>query len=344
MLTLYAPPLLVVVLGRLPPADTDDSGFLELNEIHAALHCTGKGGTLRTNSQVQSLLTEADTNNDGVVDFDEFVKVMEISKKWQAVRVGYGETAFNVAKEFFAPFHRAVRNHTAVYHHDLAGGRGVMAAPSLPARFVAGAFGLYVFNLMVGTAYRVEQGLRYRMHQGLRLAEDTAMENVVYWSGFLLLTLSYFFFNIFGNLFHSCAHDGHMLFGYTVVDAATGKPAGTNGMIGRFLVERILPFTLSLNIWHTPGGDTIARDADLGIAALLWLDVISLAASGRRVADNLLQQKVVFSDAAARGNKSRASEIATNELPPRRSARAHARTRSAASESDDHAIAKALAM
>jgi nanoRNase/pAp phosphatase (c-di-AMP/oligoRNAs hydrolase) len=50
--------------------DTDSSGFLERNEIAAALAATG---VIASNDAVNNLMAHIDTNGDGKVDFEEFV-------------------------------------------------------------------------------------------------------------------------------------------------------------------------------------------------------------------------------------------------------------------------------
>lgn len=53
--------------------DKDDSGTIDMNELRAVL--TQIGETL-SDEEVQELFDAADINNDGNLDYEEFVKLM----------------------------------------------------------------------------------------------------------------------------------------------------------------------------------------------------------------------------------------------------------------------------
>ena len=154
------------------------------------------------------MLAEADTNNDGVVDFDEFCEVIRVSKQWNAIETGYADTLFNVTQELVRPIQSAVQHHTVVHVHRVDNGKQ-LAAPSACGRFMAFLLGAIVFPVTV-------------LMLGL---------------GIVLLILGWT---------HSQAHLGHGLFGYVVVSQQTGKPVGAGGVILRLICAAILPGLLGI--------------------------------------------------------------------------------------------------
>lgn len=57
--------------------DKDGSGFLNHDEIKSALKQIYEGIDLRlTDSQIDQLIAQVDSNNDGKVQYDEFIKLI----------------------------------------------------------------------------------------------------------------------------------------------------------------------------------------------------------------------------------------------------------------------------
>jgi hypothetical protein len=127
--------------------DTDKSGYLDASEIQAALiEMNGGANAALTGAQVQMMIAEADTDDDGQVDFDEFCKVLAISKKWQAVESSYMDTVFNVVDGFAKPVQQAVRDNTVVnVVHAVSG--DLLSCPSFFSRCAASAVGTFVLIL-----------------------------------------------------------------------------------------------------------------------------------------------------------------------------------------------------
>lgn len=86
--------------------DVDSSGSIDADELRAALVLAGAP---HSDADVKDMMSEADSNADGSVDFDEFVTIVrQLDSKWNGLTGGI--TAFTVlldaSHEVLAPMHR----------------------------------------------------------------------------------------------------------------------------------------------------------------------------------------------------------------------------------------------
>ena len=86
----YSDAQLTVYFERLfKMGDTDGNGTLDIGEIESLLRMTGFSFT---KSQVQAFVTAADTNGDGVIDYEEFVPMMLSMKPKGLQLANYSES------------------------------------------------------------------------------------------------------------------------------------------------------------------------------------------------------------------------------------------------------------
>ena len=233
--------------------DVDGSGYIDANELKRASAQLGFGNL--TDHEIAALLAEADTDNDGEIDFDEFQSIVLSAKgtssKWANASAGAlvwkrYNSMLDAGEELLAPLHKAAtntceKNEEGVY---IPGGSRICALPSgsIVGSLIMVPIGAAI-GAVVGASYipLIENTVWGREELQAEMVAAIGLASTVVGLLFMVLSLGFFFGR-------SQGHFGHYLWGFKVVDAETHENASTTSLWARAFLVNPSVFTGALNV------------------------------------------------------------------------------------------------
>ena len=264
--------------------DVDGSGYIDANELKRASAQLGFGNL--TDHEIAALLAEADTDNDGEIDFDEFQSIVLSAKgtssKWANASAGAlvwkrYNSMLDAGEELLAPLHKAATNTCEKNEEGLyiPGGSRICASMSgdiiimlvlTPILMVVGATVSSSYQPLIQNA-----GSHFEQVALLNdMMAKVGITSTLLTALFNALSLGFFFGR-------SQQHFGHYLWGFKVVDAKTHENASSRSLWVRAFLRQPLAFTSVLNALAGNVGVNDPRFQMTGtLPALVWVEMLFL--------------------------------------------------------------------
>ena len=252
--------------------------------------------------EISELLEEADANDDGIMDFEEFIAVVEscrgTSSAW--ANVGALEIAVKRYNNVLAAsdsLFSAVQELTAASCETDEQGRKVAGCSRVFAVTVASSVTAIISFCLIAVAgwgnVTKLQGIIENIDAGTTSVQDAqaAVASIVMAS---VVPFSIFFFMLFVTsvvgFTRSQAHLGHVIFGFHVVDMESGEPVG----VGRLLLRLWLPTILqSIVIFLKPNLTMEVLITCLVIHYFINPVMLLVQSDSRHIWDLMLGEQVV---------------------------------------------------
>jgi len=280
--------------------DEDASGGIDVQELEDHASLLGFGNL--TAFEISELLEEADANDDGIMDFEEFIAVVEscrgTSSAW--ANVGALEIAVKRYNNVLAAsdsLFSAVQELTAASCETDEQGRKVAGCSRVFAVTVASSVTAIISFCLIAVAgwgnVTKLQGIIENIDAGTTSVQDAqaAVASIVMAS---VVPFSIFFFMLFVTsvvgFTRSQAHLGHVIFGFHVVDMESGEPVG----VGRLLLRLWLPTILqSIVIFLKPNLTMEVLITCLVIHYFINPVMLLVQSDSRHIWDLMLGEQVV---------------------------------------------------